>query len=81
MELIPLHPDPVPAATMLEPSFAAGAARDDLCLGCFGPLGSSSSEAKTLLEHTLLQRNHMDKAKGESCEVTFILQQPHEFNV
>lgn len=70
MELIPLHPDPVPAVMMLEPSFAAGAARDDLCLGCFGPLGSSS-EAKMLLEHTLLQRTHTDKAEGKSCEVTF----------
>lgn len=74
MELIPLHPDPVPAAMMLEPSSAAGAAQEDLHLGCSGPLDSSSSEAKMLLEHTLLQRNHRDKAEGKSCEATFLIE-------
>jgi len=54
-----------------QPSSAVGAAGEDLLSDRAGLLGSSSSAARTLLEHTLLQRNHKIKAEAKPSELTF----------
>lgn len=53
-----------------QPSSAAKAPRESLTSDRLGLLGSSPSEARMLLEHARLQRNHRVKAEKPS-ELTF----------
>lgn len=60
----------VSAARCCRPSSAAEAPRESLTSDRLGLLGSSPSEARMLLEHAQLQRNHGVKAEKPS-ELTF----------